>query len=85
MDYVTAMTVMITEVYDAFLAAGAPVEKARAAASVLADYDQRLAAIERRLTLLTWQVGTLAVAMITVGVPSLWLLVRVATKVGALG
>jgi hypothetical protein len=74
------MTIMITEVYDALLSAGAPEEKARNAAEVLADYDVRLHRIERRLTLLTWQVAGLYAL---VG-PMLWLVIRVAAKVGAL-
>jgi hypothetical protein len=34
---------MMTEVYDAFLAAGAPDEKARKAAEALSSHDQRIA------------------------------------------
>jgi phosphate uptake regulator len=51
------MSTMISEVYDALLAAGAPEEKARKAAEVLAAYDSRFAHIERDLTLLKWQGG----------------------------
>jgi hypothetical protein len=47
------MTTMISEVYDAFLAAGTPEDKARAAAA----YDQRFAKIEGDLSLLKWMVG----------------------------
>lgn len=75
------MSLMIAEVYDAFLAAGAPDDKARKAAEVLANYDDRLAGIQRRLSIIAWQVGALAV----IGVPSVWLLLRIAAKVGALG
>ena len=35
------MTIMLAEVYDAFLSAGAPEDKARAAARAIADYDGR--------------------------------------------
>jgi hypothetical protein len=45
---------MITEVYGALLAAGAPDEKARAAAKVLADYDKEFADIKGTLRLHTW-------------------------------
>jgi hypothetical protein len=79
------MSTMISEVYDALLSAGAPDEKARKAAEVLANYDDRFAGIERRLGILTWQVGTLATVLAAVGVPSVWLLLRIAAKVGALG
>lgn len=49
------------------------------------NYDDRFAGIERRLGILTWQVGTLATVLAAVGVPSVWLLLRIAAKVGALG
>src|SRR4030095_1983558 len=59
-----AVSTMISEVYDALLAAGAPEDKARKAAEVLANYDTHFAAIEHRVTaldgkvtLLTWMVG----------------------------
>lgn len=48
------MSTMITEVYDALLAAGAPEEKARAAARVLADYDKEFADIKSTQRLHTW-------------------------------
>jgi hypothetical protein len=55
---------MISEVYDAFIAAGAPEDKARKAAEALANYDQRFDRVEREmlrtqaeLTLLKWMVG----------------------------
>lgn len=51
------MTTMISEVYDAFLAAGTPEDKARAAAAAVAAYDQRFAKIEGDLSLLKWMVG----------------------------
>jgi hypothetical protein len=79
------MTTMITEVFDALLSAGAPDDKARKAAEVLANYDDRFSRIERKLGILTWQVGTLATVVAAVGVPSIWLLLRIAAKVGALG
>ena len=82
------MSLMIAEVYDALISAGAPEDKARKAAETLAAYDDRLDRIERRvagveyrLRLLQWQVGVLMVAL----APGFWLLLRVASKVGALG
>ena len=58
------MATMISEVYDAFIAAGAPEDKARKAAEALANYDQRFDRVEREmlrtqaeLTLLKWMVG----------------------------
>lgn len=41
--------------------------------------------IERRLVILAWRVGALTAVVAAVGVPALWLLFRVATKVGAIG
>ena len=58
------MSTMISEVYDAFIAAGAPEDKARKAAEALANYDQRFDKVEREilrtqaeLILLKWMVG----------------------------
>jgi hypothetical protein len=48
---------MISEVYDAFIAAGAPEEKARKAAEALADYESRFPRIEAGLLVLKWMVG----------------------------
>jgi hypothetical protein len=49
---------MNAEVYDAFRDAGASEEKARAAAQSIAQYDDRLARLERRVEVLTWIGGT---------------------------
>jgi hypothetical protein len=49
---------------------------------VLASYEDRLSAIETRLTELTWAVGAMAMLMLVIGGPMFWLLVRVAGKVG---
>jgi hypothetical protein len=76
------MPVMMEKLYDALLAAHVPEPQARAAAVEAAEHETRLGAMEGRLTLLSWMVGTLAAAMIAIGLPSLWLLVRIATKVG---
>jgi len=43
------MATMISEVYDALLSAGAPEEKARKAAEVLANYESRFAAVDLQL------------------------------------
>jgi hypothetical protein len=59
------MATMIAEVYDALLAAGAPEEKARAAASAIAGYENRFASLENRmvglegkLNMVPWMVAT---------------------------
>jgi hypothetical protein len=55
---------MISEVYDALIAAGAPEDKARKAAETLANYDNRFSRIdgavlklEAELALVKWMVG----------------------------
>ncbi len=53
------MTTMIAEVYDAFISAGAPEAKARAAAEAMANYESRFAKIEADLLVLKWMVGAL--------------------------
>ena len=40
---------MISEVYDAFIAAGTPEDKARKAAEALSNYDQRFDKVEREI------------------------------------
>ena len=59
---------MISEVYDAFIAAGAPEDKARKAAEALADCGNRAPRIDARLIVLKWIVGfavALDVAILT--------------------
>ncbi|MET0723852.1 MAG: integrase [Tardiphaga sp.] len=58
------MATMISEVYDAFLASGAPEDKARKAAEAIAAYEGRFNTIERSLeairgdiNLLKWMNG----------------------------
>jgi len=49
---------MISEVYDAFLAAGAPEDKARKAAEAVANYENRFARVDTDLAVLKWMTGT---------------------------
>jgi hypothetical protein len=51
------MAVMLSRTYDALVSAGAPEEKARAAAEELAAYETRFAKIETDLAVLKWMVG----------------------------
>lgn len=51
------MATMISEVYDAFIAAGTPEDKARKAAEALADYENRFTRIDAELVILKWMVG----------------------------
>jgi hypothetical protein len=48
---------MISEVYDAFIAAGTPEDKARKAAEALADHENRFSRIDAELIVLKWMVG----------------------------
>lgn len=65
----------------ALIDAGASEPLAEKAAEELASYENRLSSVESRLAVLMVMVGGLY-AMFT---PVIWLLVRVAAKVGALG
>ena len=58
------MTTMIAELYEALKAAGAPEDKARAAAKALADHERRfdridgkLAALEAQVSVVNWITG----------------------------
>lgn len=51
------MATMISEVYDAFIAAGTPEDKARKAAEALADYENRFTRIDAEPVILKWMVG----------------------------
>ena len=53
----TIMATMISEVYDAFIASGAPEDKARDAAVAMAAYEGRFNKIEGDLNLLKWMNG----------------------------
>jgi hypothetical protein len=63
------VSTMISEVYDAFIAAGTPEVKARKAAETLANYDSRFSRIDSEvLVLVKWMVGfgiALNVAILT--------------------
>jgi hypothetical protein len=68
------MALQLGALREALIEAGASPEKASKAAEEVATYDADL-------RLLKWMVGGLYV----LGAPALWLLLRVAAKVGALG
>jgi hypothetical protein len=48
---------IIEEIYDAFIEAGASEEKARKAARAMTNYETRISRIESDLNLLKWMVG----------------------------
>ncbi len=67
------MPLMLSKTYDALISAGAPDDKAREAAQELADYengpasiDNRLAAVEGKLTVMIWAIGINAAATIAI-------------------
>jgi hypothetical protein len=57
------MPLMLSSLYDALLDAGASPEAARKAAEEGAAYEQRFAALERKVDTLTWMV-TFALVML---------------------
>ena len=56
------MSTMITEVYEAFKDAGTSEEKAKAAATALADYEARFNKIDTDLLILKWMLGIVIAA-----------------------
>jgi predicted ATPase len=60
------MPVMIGELYDALKEAGASEEKARAAATSVAVYENRFAKLETDLAVLKWIAGTNVVLTLAV-------------------
>ena len=86
------MALQLGALREALIEAGASTEKADKAAEEVASYENRLAGIETKLAsldgranLLTWMVGGLYGVLAVFGAPALWLLLRIASKVGALG
>ena len=52
-----ANTIMLAEVYDALVAAGAPDDMARKAAEAVAEYNTRLSSLSSDVRLIQWMVG----------------------------
>lgn len=60
------MSIMLGELYKALLAPSE--EQARKAAEEVAGYENRLASIETKVTVLTWMVGVLiTLSLVTLG------------------
>jgi hypothetical protein len=59
------MTTMISEVYDAFISAGADEEKARKAAEAVAEHEQRFDHIDKELLLLKWMMGVMLAGIVS--------------------
>jgi len=60
------MAVMLSKTYDALIAAGAPDDKARAAAEELAGYESRFVKIETDLAVLKRMVGVNLAASLSI-------------------
>jgi hypothetical protein len=60
------MAVMLSKTYDALIAAGAPDDKARAAAEELAGYESRFVKVETDLAVLKWMVGVNLAASLSI-------------------
>ncbi len=58
------MCTMISEVYEAFIHAGATEDKAKKAAEALANYDSRFNKIETDLVVIKWMVGIVIAGII---------------------
>jgi hypothetical protein len=59
------MAMMLSKIYDAFIAAGAPEEKARDAAEELAAYENRFAKIEPDLAVIKWMLGVVLAGVVS--------------------
>jgi hypothetical protein len=62
------MTFMVSEVYDALIAAGYPEDKARKAAEALTKGEDRLAKIEAELLLIKWMMGFVLAFQVAIAV-----------------
>lgn len=71
------MALQLGALRDALLSAGASTEKADKAAEEVASYDRDIAIVK-------WMVGGVYALLLAIGAPSIWLLLRVAAKTGAL-
>jgi len=79
------MALMLPKTYDALVEAGASEATAREAAEEIALYELRFAPVDRNLAVLKWMIGGIYALLVIAGAPSVWLLLRVAAKLGALG
>lgn len=79
------MALMLSKTYDALVEAGASDATAREAAEEIALYELRFARIHRDLAVLKWMIGGIYAVLFIAGAPSVWLLLCIAAKLGALG
>jgi hypothetical protein len=74
------MALQLGALRDALVEAGATPDKAAKAAEEVAGYEAQLGSIRTDLTVLKWMVATVVALLL----PGLWLLLRIAGKVGAM-
>lgn len=59
------MATLLVEVYDAFKDAGASEDKARAAATAIANYENRFNKLEADLLVVKWMVGAILAGVVS--------------------
>lgn len=68
-SYSCTMSMMVTELYDALIAAGAPEEKARAAAQAMSEESLATKAditrLERGLSVVKWMTGAIVAGVVS--------------------
>ena len=89
------MATMVVEVYDALRSIGIADDKAAKAAEAMAtlepqfaamrqEYKAEFAAVRSDIRVMGLRLNLVIATLLTLGVPSLWLLARIASKTGAL-
>ncbi len=68
-SYISIMSMMVTELYDALIAAGAPEEKARAAAQAMSEESPAtkadIARLERELLVVKWMTSAIVAGVVS--------------------
>ena len=75
---------MLSEVYDAFRSISVPEDKARAAAEALSAATEPFTQLRSDFRITQLKLNLVIGFLVVVCLPSLWLLIKVAAKVGAL-
>ena len=66
------MSVMVSEVYEAFKHAGVPDGKARKAAEAVADISSRLLRIETKISLVQWMISGIGIGVLLLVLKTFW-------------
>lgn len=75
------MALQLGALREALIEGGTSPEKAAKAAEEVASYENRLAGLETKVSVLMVMVA----GLYAIGAPALWLVLKIASKVGALG